>query len=79
MVILRDGRKLLGVFRSYDQFGASPPLPTSRTVMLISFLLCHLSAILPIRLTLIFCHPRYPISIVHSKLPLGKHRRAVSS
>jgi hypothetical protein len=26
MVILRDGRKLLGVFRSYDQFGMSPGL-----------------------------------------------------
>jgi hypothetical protein len=24
MVILRDGRKLIGVFRSYDQFGMSP-------------------------------------------------------
>lgn len=23
LVILRDGRKLLGVFRSYDQFGTS--------------------------------------------------------
>jgi len=25
MVILRDGRKLIGVFRSYDQFGESHP------------------------------------------------------
>lgn len=30
MVILRDGRKLLGVFRSYDQFGMSSP--TSATI-----------------------------------------------
>lgn len=35
MVILRDGRKLLGVFRSYDQFGmpSSLPLPTARTLI----------------------------------------------
>lgn len=26
LVILRDGRKLIGVFRSYDQFGKSSPL-----------------------------------------------------
>jgi hypothetical protein len=27
MVALRDGRKLIGVLRSWDQFGTSPPLP----------------------------------------------------
>lgn len=26
MVVLRDGRKLVGVLRSWDQFGTSPPL-----------------------------------------------------
>lgn len=33
MVILRDGRKLIGVFRSYDQFGelASSPLLALRS------------------------------------------------
>lgn len=27
LVILRDGRKLLGVFRSYDQYGLLPLAP----------------------------------------------------
>ena len=35
MVILRDGRKLLGVFRSYDQFGMSSH--PSHTTSLIVF------------------------------------------
>jgi len=26
MVVLRDGRKLLGIFRSYDQYGKLHPL-----------------------------------------------------
>jgi U6 snRNA-associated Sm-like protein LSm1 len=29
MVALRDGRKLIGVLRSWDQFGISPPLSRS--------------------------------------------------
>lgn len=33
MVILRDGRKLHGVLRSYDQFGSLPD-PRSKTIML---------------------------------------------
>ena len=36
LVVLRDGRKLQGVLRSYDQFGMSSPLHNAHGVLPIS-------------------------------------------
>lgn len=64
MLVLRDGRKLIGVLRSWDQFGtlSAPRHSTSYFLLLLLFLLLTLVARLPANLVLTSTTERYFVS-----------------